>query len=476
MPKPGTSNTLMSPFKTPLTQFGQTASQPLTTLAQPKMNTIQPSGFSSFGTPIQPSQQSAPAPKAAAPAPVAAPAPQQQQPIQKQPTQVNPNQQFNQQGGSQPLAYMPSYSGLVGQIGQTAQDNQAIGQRAADIAAQYGKQIADVGQQGAKFRAGQLTTGTTPVAEGNAAVTAQTIAAQQSALAAGESAALQGTGQQLTAQGQAQSGLGLAAGYAQPSVAGFGQGTFNPLTGQIEGGGGNNALNPLNNVQSIAEQVISGQISPSQAYSMGGSVQNWQGVLNQAILTKNPQFNIAQAEGSFSARQQNTQTAGTAATSAYASAYQQNYPEYLQVGAQLQNVENLGSLLLKTGQGGQVNPFDAKFGNYTLSQFRQQLSDSDQAKFNNTLAAYATAVSQLLGNSSSVTPTQITEFTTGIVDGTLKMDAIKAAYEQSLQEGKIKQTTAASLVNQPGGAIGAPKVGNTGGGDYNAYKAAIGAK
>lgn len=101
----------------------------------------------------------------------------------------------------------PSYPGL---ISTAAQGNAAIGQSAADIAAQYGKKIAEVGQQGAMGQAGQLTTGTSPVAEGNAAVTQQTTAERQTALAQGETAALAGTSQQLTGQSQLQSGLTAA--------------------------------------------------------------------------------------------------------------------------------------------------------------------------------------------------------------------------------------------------------------------------
>lgn len=164
----------------------------------------------------------------------------------------------------------PTFPGLLGSLASTSQagsepaknyteqtaqygaGNLPIGQSAADIAKEYGQKIADVGGQGARFEAGQLSTGTSPVASGNAAITAQTTAAQQQALATGEEAALQGTGQQLTAeqqaanaanaaagqatagQGQEISGLGTAAGLAQPTLGGIGQVPFSP-TDQSQG-------------------------------------------------------------------------------------------------------------------------------------------------------------------------------------------------------------------------------------------------
>lgn len=108
----------------------------------------------------------------------------------------------------------PSAQAYTTQTAQAGQGNIPIGQNAAAIAANYGQQIANVGSQGAKFEGGQLTTGTTPVAQGNAAITAQTTAAQQGALASGETAALAGTQQQLLAQQQAATAANEAAGQA----------------------------------------------------------------------------------------------------------------------------------------------------------------------------------------------------------------------------------------------------------------------
>lgn len=190
-----------------------------------------------------------------------------------------------------------------------------IAAQARDIAEQFGQKYADVGRAGAKFEAGQLTTGTTPVAEGNAAVTARTTAAQQTALAQGEQAALQGIGYQLTGQqqaagaanqaagqaytgqGQAISALGTAAGLAQPSPAAYGQTVFNPITGQYEGGGGL----PPEVMQQYAQMAANGQISSIPSSITGNPVLSAQ--LNAAAKALNPNYSpiTSAAQGSSAA-------------------------------------------------------------------------------------------------------------------------------------------------------------------------------
>lgn len=279
----------------------------------------------------------------------------------------------------------------------------------------------------------------------------------------------------VTGQGQQIGALNNAAGFAQPQLGQYGQGYYNPLDptgGAASAGGG--ALNPINNVSSIAQQVISGQISPQQAYSMGGTIANWQSLLNAAIQQTQPGFNSASAQGQFDARQQNTTTAGTAPTNAYASTYAQNYPAYVATQQQLSNVEGIGNLLLNTAQGGQVNPFTPQLANQTIAQFRSQLSSPDQQRFNSTLAAFQGSASQLLTNSSGQIPTDVSNNISAIANGNLSLGALKAMVDQAKLEGNIKLQTAGGAVNTPGSAIGAPSV-NTSSGDYQSYLQSIGA-
>lgn len=155
--------------------------------------------------------------------------------------------------------------GLLSQLTGVAGQNATIGQNAADIASNYGKQIADVGQKGAMAQAGYQTTGTTPVAEGNAAVIAQSTAAQQQALAAGESAALQGTGQQLTANNQQQTGVNQALNAATDlTQAPYGTPLYNAATGTFTNAQTGQGVDFNSAMQSYAQGLASGNIPFSQ--------------------------------------------------------------------------------------------------------------------------------------------------------------------------------------------------------------------
>ena len=220
-----------------------------------------------------------------------------------------------------------TYSGFIGALGKqsvqgnpqatqatqgligAANGNTALGQNAADIANKYGQQYADVGQQGAKAQAGYLTTGTSPVGEGNAAVVNQSTAAQQSAIAAGEQAALQGNAQQLTAQGQQQSGLasagslanqsqglvqsGLTSGASatQPIQLPYSNQLVNPATGQSVG---NTSGTLTDAVANITKQLQDGTIGYDDAKAqLAGYGQGGLNALSQ-WATDN-KFNVAQS-------------------------------------------------------------------------------------------------------------------------------------------------------------------------------------
>jgi len=183
-----------------------------------------------------------------------------------------------------------SYSGLIGNLVTASQGNQDIGNKAAEIGKRYGQQIADVGQRGARAQAGYLTTGTTPVAEGNAAVIAQSTAAQQQALSAGQQAELAGTGQQLTGQQQQQTGLGTAAGLASPIQVPYSNQVVNPQTGEVTTGTTGSLQDAVNNV---VDKLTTGQMTYSDAVNaLSGYGQGGLNALQQSLPEG---FNIAQS-------------------------------------------------------------------------------------------------------------------------------------------------------------------------------------
>lgn len=289
-----------------------------------------------------------------------------------------------------PTQTTPQYPGvfgsLLGQTQQASQGNIPIGQNAADIAAQYGQEIARIGGEGARAQAGYLTTGTTPVAQGNAAVIAQTTAAQQQALAQGEQAALTGTGQQLTAQGQAQSGLSTAAGLAKPSPTAFGQTVFNPTTGQFEnagaGGTGSN-LDPQTLATQLAPLVASGQLTFDAANAqMTGGVAGTTALRNE-ILKSNPNFNF-----NLSASSAQTQAQG-----------QQLQTQSATVNQALDTLTNFYSQLSPFMTGGipLTNDIAQSIGHF--------LGSDKVSQFNNALSDARVQVQNILG-SIGVTPTE----------------------------------------------------------------------
>lgn len=151
----------------------------------------------------------------------------------------------------------------------------------------------------------------------------------------------------LTARGQSLTALQQAAGLASPQQLGSGNVYIDPATGQPIAGGptqvspGNIVINPLTgqpmagaptqvpyqnqfldpitgqpvgggagiggkglDVDSVAQQVLSGQMSPSQGYDLFGNNLAFNNALNQAILKQNPQFNFIQAEANAAAQGQ----------------------------------------------------------------------------------------------------------------------------------------------------------------------------
>jgi hypothetical protein len=173
--------------------------------------------------------------------------------------------------------------------------------------------------------------------------------AVQQASAEKEKALQTGVENALTAQGQSLNALNQAAGLAAPQQLGSGNVYIDPATGQPIAGGptqvspGNVVINPLTgqpmggaptqvpftnqlldpltgqpvggagaggvggkglDVDSVAQQILSGQMSPSQGYDIFGNNLAFNNALNQAVLKQNPQFNFIQAEANAAAQGQ----------------------------------------------------------------------------------------------------------------------------------------------------------------------------
>jgi len=352
-----------------------------------------------------------------------------------------------------------SASGILGSLVDTAKGNQAIGQSAADIAARYGKQYADTGLLGAAAQGGYRTTGTTPVAEGNAAVIGQTTAAQQAAIAAGEQAALQGTAQQLTSQSQTQSGLSSAlTGSLNTTSTPYGTPVVRTATGEVlnpgAGGTGSGGIQltgaPAQDIQNLATSLVNNPsgMGYTAAYNQISSAYG-SAVANQllpALQKLNPSFSVTTSDAQAAANAANVQTGGTAAVNAGASTYAQANPAYLNLKNNIiPNIDNFGTLL-QQGAGG-INPFDAQYGNSTLQQFQSQLSSPQQAAFQATFQQLQNSIAQLAGAGGAQTPTANSAQSDATLSPTSKMSTIKSTLERIAQEGNIYLTNQGNLSN-----------------------------
>lgn len=298
-----------------------------------------------------------------------------------------------------------NFPGLVGSAAASANQNAAIGQSAADIAKSYGQRIADTGEQGAKAQAGYLTTGTSPVGEGNAAVQAQSTAAQQSALASGESAALQGTGQQLSAQGQQTQGLLGAAGVSAPQAGAsfFG----NPLTGGLIGNtgatnaiGGNSLVGSAStgnslvdtSVENALNQIKNGSSTNDAMSVLQGGAAGQQAFLN-AMKQYDPNWSITSSNAIAS----------------------QNMSQGAKYQAQAQDLSNalqtmapIGQKLTSFMQSAGLDENGIPLVNEKINQFNAQSNPAAVSTMNAAIQDMRSMAIQILGSQSGANPTDVT--------------------------------------------------------------------
>lgn len=352
--------------------------------------------------------------------------------------------------------------------------NIPIGQNAADIAANYGKQISDVGKQGAAFESGQLTTGTSPVAEGNAAVTAQTTAAQQQALATGEAAALQGTGQQLTAQNQAAgaanqaagqantaqgtslSGINSAAALAQPSATAQGQTTFDPLTGKFTGG------SYQQNMQTVVDAIKNGSIGYTDGVN---SLSGLSPTAKADVLAALGQgFDTVASDANAAAKGSNIQTLGTAETQGQAQVEATLAPMRAASTAADGIQSTINNFL---DQNPDLNSNSAALANAAQQWISgKQLTDPKYQSLFNYLNEYTSTLAPVLGVGGDTTNLK-TEIAQGFVNSRASGASIKSviANMSQLAQDKIKNIRSGASgggVVAGGTSPGTPGSTNTG--------------
>jgi hypothetical protein len=381
----------------------------------------------------------------------------------------------------------PTYSGLIGDLTKVGKE----GSQSVDQATQA---LLDFRKKSAQYIADIYDAPTSArIMQGREAAVQLANAKTEEALSQNVANALAQQGQQITA-------LGSAAGYAQPIQVSPGNIAASPITGNpllagpMQVSPGNVAVDPLTGRQVASTPQLSqpGQTyydprNPGASGNTGNIVNDWatwlaQGgdprqvpstVSGNSVLwaqvlqgarSMNPGFDVNSALGAAGARETVAGLQGGLPVTGAAGVYENALPAYYQMQAQLNNVDQLGNLLLSTTQGGQINPFAPQFANRTLADIRRQLSSEEQARFDSTLATFQGAAQQLLASSSGGLPTDVTNKINAIASGNISMAALGALVDQARQEGGIKLSNQAGIVNQ---ALSTVQGGATGSGLYS---------
>lgn len=355
----------------------------------------------------------------------------------------------------------PAPSPVRGLFPDTLSSIRDIASRPSPVTEEATKQVLDLNRQLSQSRQNQITaTGQQElapipkgVAFGRQGVVQRQYEQQQAAIAS-QLGALKDVASLGVQQQQAQlGGLQSAAGLAAPQLSQFGQTFYSPTTGESSGNA--QFTQALEQYAQMAANNQMGAI-PSSITSNP--------VLNAQVMARaqqiNPAFNFNTAQGTAAAQQGSASIAGLTVPQANQAVYQSAFGDYTNMNRLLQDVDKLGSLLVTTAQGGDINPFAPQFVNQTIAAFRNQLSSEGQARFTSTLATFQNAAQALLAQSDGTTPSGVQAQVEGIANGSLQLGALKGLVDQAKIEGQIKLANQAGVVNNALSNI----LGGTGGG------------
>ena len=336
----------------------------------------------------------------------------------------------------------PTFAGMTTGASTLAQGNLPIGANAAQIAQNYGNQIAQVGQEGQNLATGYLSGGSSaPVATGAAGLAYNNATGRMSALSSAEQAALQGTGQQLTAQNQAQTGVLGAANLAQQDVA-PGSTVYDTTTGKpIAGGiGGLTSYNAFQNFSSIQSSYPDANIQYDDTLTPQQNLANAQQQVKssptyqKSLITSGINPGGGNTLSSVAKNQSNMAGLGT------------TNQAYSDLSRLVNNVGDFGKLALDTGEGNNINPMDLTYGNKTISAFRDGLSSLGQKAFDSSLASFQASASQLIASGTGGTPTFNSDIVNKLSDYSTSMGALQSLVTNAKLEGATKLGNQASQI------------------------------
>jgi hypothetical protein len=338
--------------------------------------------------------------------------------------------------------------GLIDILSKTAAGNAPIGESARAISDKYAAELNRVGQLGAGAVAGNLSTGSNVVGSGNANLAAQSVSARMNALTQAQNAELAGVQQQLTAQGQAAgaygtalggantqqgqqiTGLGSAAGFAQPVQVAPGSTLLSPTSGQTVAGGLGGYVN-----YNTAEQVM-GLISqyPDAGYQYNPALTPQQNLTAaQQAIQASPTYQ----KGTYGVPGQGS-VLGATTIQAAQSGYQQSAQQYNDLYATFTNADALAENVLGILSQGGINPTDVKYANQTIKQIKRQFSSEQQTRFDVALQEARNAFGGIVASYGGQTPTDIGEAYNTLLNPDSSMGAIGAAIEQLKLAGRTR--------------------------------------
>lgn len=345
--------------------------------------------------------------------------------------------QYNAQAG---------LGGLIGQLigagQQTSGEVEALQSKIAEIDAQLGREVENITNEpiDLDFQTGRI---------GNAQIRA---AVEKEAL-----------GQQLTAKEQRLSNIAniyaQAIGASMPQTIGFGQLTFDPVTGQririgsgATGAGagipGFDPMDPEASVPYVAQLVASGQMRPSEAEALLGGNPAFSRSLDLAIRQINPNYDrsVSEAQADVRASVPEMRSAQEAATKTI---------------PMVEQAYNAMPRLARTNWAG-------------VNQLTQSLIDqwAPDALGRQAIIEYATLVdnsrseiANLIGTALGITPTEAGNIANGWIRAGATPEEIKQAYANA--QKMIEDRISARETSGQTGPIGTYEYGGGGNVDYS---------
>lgn len=235
-----------------------------------------------------------------------------------------------------------------------------------------------------------------------------------------------------TAQSNLQSGISNAAGYAAPILGNYGQANYG-IGGNAAGGGN---LDPQTQATSLAQKVMSGQMTYDQAVqSLGYAGNVGTNFLNNAITGAGGNLISLQAQGA--ATQSNIQTGGTAATGAAAQGLQQSTQAYVAANTAYTTAQQQAGNLQQTMASTGINS-NPQFVNQKINALQNQLGSANYASFITSLNEARQAYTNLLSSVGASTPTVNGQQATDIFNANSTPSQINAAIQALNQAAYAK--------------------------------------